>query len=189
MEHSILWQETIDHTKVSPSNTSTPLLIDFFNPEWIGCQQMDTVTYPDEKVIEIVNKHSSPFRIPHTANLEILDRDVEWTPALFMMTPQGILLQESIGFMPPEELVPWILLGKGKMQFQQKEMDHTANLTNSVLSDYPNSHWAPEALYWKSVALFRSTQNASALQQGYDRLKKQYPDSIWAKKAMPYRLL
>lgn len=150
---------------------------------------MDTVTYSNKILIEIVNKHSLPFRIPHTDTMEIIESDVDWTPALFMITPEGKLLQKSTGFLPAEELAPWILLGKGKMQFKQKETNFAANLMEMILSDYPDSHCAPEAFYWSIVARFLSTGNPSVLQKGYGELIKHYPDSLWTKKAMPYRLL
>ncbi|HCY87137.1 MAG TPA: hypothetical protein DHV36_18535 [Desulfobacteraceae bacterium] len=150
---------------------------------------MDTVTYPDKKVVEVVNKYSIPLKVGHDTVLDNVDRDVKWTPQLFLAEPSGKLLADSMGFLPPLELAPWILLGNGRLEFQKGNMNKATNLMNIVVNDYPDSHWAPEAMYLSCVALFNDTHEPEALKKAYTGLTSRYPQSIWSLKAQPYRLL
>jgi TolA-binding protein len=56
-------------------------------------------------------------------------------------------------------------------------------------SDYGESDSAPEALFFDAFSKYKLNEKASFLKEGYEQLLKRYPSSIWAKKALPYRLL
>ena len=47
----------------------------------------------------------------------------------------------------------------------------------------PSADIAPEALYWAGVALYKKTNDPSALAHTAEAFTRQYRDSIWAKKA------
>lgn len=59
-------------------------MIDFFNPELIDSQQMDKITYANEKVIEFVNEKVIPLRV-HSNHPLVVDFHIEWTPALIIL--------------------------------------------------------------------------------------------------------
>jgi hypothetical protein len=82
---------------------------------------MDAVTYPEEKVIEAVNRHVVALRIPHDAEPLSVDFNVRWTPALYILDSDGKTHSGSTGFLPSEEFIPWIILGRGKMHFNHNE--------------------------------------------------------------------
>jgi len=150
---------------------------------------MDAVTYPNDNVAETIHQYTVPLRVAHDKPLKEIPKDLEWTPYLYVVDYKGTILLKSVGFLPAEELVPWILLGCGRMRFEKKEWNMSANIMNIIFSNYPDSHCAPQALYLNTIARFHLTHEPSILKQGYDDIKKYYPRSIWTKKTLPYRLL
>jgi TolA-binding protein len=60
---------------------------------------------------------------------------------------------------------------------------------DKIVSTYPRSAAAPEAMYLRGVVRFKSTHEAEPLKEAFEQLKRDYPASEWAKRAMPYGLL
>lgn len=150
---------------------------------------MDAVTYPETKVVEILNQYTIPLRVRTGPPIKHIDPELDWTPYLAMTDQEGGTIDTSVGFLTPDNLVSWILLGSGKLQFRQEQWHQAVNLFKIVTTDYPQSSHAPEALFFSAVARFRHSHEAPDLKAGYEELQKRYPDSVWAQKALPYRLL
>jgi len=80
-------------------------------------------------------------------------------------------------------------LGMAKVHFDADKFDDALTSLGKILSDYPNSDSAPEAIYLRGVSLYKSTDDPKPLKEAYEKLRDEYPKSEWTKRAYPYRLL
>ncbi|MCF8143301.1 MAG: hypothetical protein K9N21_05215 [Deltaproteobacteria bacterium] len=149
---------------------------------------MDAVTYPDKDVIEQIEKHVIPVRIPFDNPLAE-EFVVKWTPNLLFLDRHRKTHHRVIGFLPPEELIPTILLGVGKTYLETEELDRSLGVLNEMIEKHPLSHAAPEAVYFIGVSLYKKTHKAQPLKEAYEKIQAKYPNSEWVKRAAPYRLL
>lgn len=60
---SIEWQATLGYAEDSANSSRKPILFYYFDPECIGCQHMDVVTYSSQEVVRFVNKYVVPLCI------------------------------------------------------------------------------------------------------------------------------
>ncbi len=150
---------------------------------------MDAVTYPNDKVIEFTQKHLIPLRVAFDAKPLSTDFDVKWTPTLITLDANGKEHQRTVGFLPPEELIPSLLLGIAKSYFNQEKFSEALSNLDKLLADYPKSDAAPEAIYLRGVCRYKSTHDPKPLKGAYEQLQANYPSSEWTKRAYPYRLL
>ncbi|MBI5568422.1 MAG: tetratricopeptide repeat protein [Desulfomonile tiedjei] len=146
---------------------------------------MDAVTYPNKKVVEFVRKNVIPMRVQHDQPLASRFR-VKWTPTLILLDDQGNEVYRNEGFLPPERLVPALMLGMGKVNLESANYDKAISHFKDLVSRYPQSEEAPEAVYFQGVARFRTTKDLKAMKEAYETLSKQYPNSSWTRKAQPY---
>lgn len=150
---------------------------------------MDAVSYPDTKVSEFISASVIPLRLAFDAQPYSTDFNVKWTPTLVTADWAGKEHYRTVGFLPPEELVPSVMLGIAKTHFDLDGFDGAIPLLDKILADYPKSSAAPEAIFLRGVSGYKSTHNPAPLKQAYERLAKEYPESEWAKRALPYRLI
>jgi hypothetical protein len=150
---------------------------------------MDAVTYPKNEVVEFLNKAVIPLRIPSDAKPLADDFNLKWTPMLVVLDWNGKEHQRTVGFLPPEELIPSLLLGIAKTHFDLDQFGDAMVMLDKILSDHGGSGAAPEAVFLKGVCGYKSTHNPSPLKQAYEKLQATYPTSEWTKRALPYRLL
>jgi hypothetical protein len=149
---------------------------------------MDAVTYPKQNVIDMLDRHVIPVRTPFDGELA-REFEAKWTPFLLFLDTNKKAHHKIVGFLPPEELIPAILVGVGKTFFDAQELDRAIKLLDEVIKEHPSSHAAPEAVYFRGVSEYKKTHSAEPLKQVYERLQAEYPESEWAKRAAPYRLL
>jgi tetratricopeptide (TPR) repeat protein len=149
---------------------------------------MDTVTYPENHVIQFIEEHTIPVRVPSDGKLA--DHfNVTWTPTLVILDSGGGEHYRTTGFQNPDELLPMILLGIGKVHFDLGQFEEADKRLDEALAKYPDSDKAPEAIYFRAVSRYKKTEKAEPLKEAYDILRTNYPTSEWAKRAAPYRLL
>lgn len=150
---------------------------------------MDAVTYPDTRVITFITENMIPLRVEYNEQPLATDFNVKWTPTVVTLGPEGKEHHRTVGFLAAEEFVPSLMLGISKVFFDTDRFDDALLRLDKLLSDYPKSDAAPEAIYLRGVSLYKSTQNPKPLKEAYERLKGDHPESEWTKRAFPYRLL
>ncbi len=150
---------------------------------------MDAVTYPDDKVGSFLKDRVIPVRVPYNHKPLAEDFNVQWTPTIVTLDEEGKESHRTVGFLAPEELIPSLLLGIGKSLFEAGRFEEGISAFDELLSEYPKSDSAPEAIYLRGVSLYKSTHDAKPLKGAYEKLAAEYPDTQWTKRAYPYRLL
>jgi tetratricopeptide (TPR) repeat protein len=150
---------------------------------------MDAVTYPVEEVAAFVEQNVIPLRVAFD-NVPLGTRfNVKWTPTLVTLDTDGVERHRTVGFIGPDELIPSLLLGLGKSDFESERFDDAIAKFNRILSLYPKSSAAAEAVFLRGVALYKNTRQPRPLKEAYQTLVAKYPDSEWTKRAYPYRLI
>ncbi len=150
---------------------------------------MDAVTYPDLRVTDFINANLIAVRVPFDSQPLATDLNIKWTPTLITLDSEGKEHHRTVGFLPPEELIASLLLGMAKSSFDTEHFTAALESLEKLLTDYPKSDAAPEALYLRGVCQYKSTHNPKPLKTAYERLQSDYPASEWTKRAYPYRLL
>jgi tetratricopeptide (TPR) repeat protein len=150
---------------------------------------MDAVTYPDDNVSEFVMKNVVPLRALSNAEPLATDFNIKWTPTLITLDANGKEHYRTVGFLPPDEMIPSLLLGIGKTHFELDAFAEAIACFDKIIAEYPKSGPAPEAMFFRGVCGYKSTHTAGPLKEAYEKLTAQYPQSEWAKRALPYRLL
>ena len=150
---------------------------------------MDAVTYPDEKVVGFIEKNVIPLKLDFDSKPAADDYNVKWTPTLITVNGGAKEHHRTVGFLPPEELIPSLLLGIGKIFFDQERITDALKYFEKIVKEYPKSDSTAEALYFKGVSEYKSTHDAKPLKLAYELLQAGYPSSVWTKRAYPYRLL
>lgn len=149
---------------------------------------MGAVTYPNEKVADFVTSRLVPLQVPSDSSLAA-DFKVKWTPTIIVLDFYGREHHRTVGFFPPEEFIPSLLLGMGKVDFDTDQFNDGILHFDALLKEYPRSAAAPEAIYLRGVSRYKASHNAAPLKEAYEKLKADYPASEWTKRAEPYGLL
>ena len=185
---NINWELNIRQALKRARMENKPVMLYFFDTDSIGCEQMEAVTYSNEKVIEFINKKVIPVRM-HLDNPLAADFNIQWTPSLVILDQNRREQYRSIGYLSAEELMPSVLLGICSMYSSSNESIMAVGCYEKILIDYPASIAAPEAVFQRAVSLYKRTHDARPLKEAYSHLQVNYPSSPWTKRAFPYRLL
>jgi thioredoxin-related protein len=184
----ITWETEIANALARGKAEQKCIMLEFFSPQCIGCQQMESATFNDLAVQNFLTDRMIAMQATATSTLAA-DFRVVWTPTVIVLDFYGREHQRTVGFMPPEELVASLLLGVGKSALDNGQYNEAVLQLNTLLNGYPHSAAAPEAVYLRGVSRFKSSQTPAALKECYQQLSSQYPDSDWAKRAQPFSLL
>jgi hypothetical protein len=185
----IAWESDIGKALTKGKTEQKCILLEFFNPECIGCKQMDEVTFADTSVINFMESRLIALRVPIDTHSMVQDFRVFWTPTLITLDYYGREHQRTLGYLPPDEMVASLLLGIGKAALGQGQFNEAGIQFNTLLNGLPGSAAAPEAVYLRGVARYQSSHAVSALQDAYRQLLAEYPGSEWTGRAKPYTLL
>ncbi len=150
---------------------------------------MGAVTYPNDKVVEFIMGNMVPVQVLFNSEPLATNFNVKWTPTLVTLDPEGKEHHRTVGFLPPEELIPSLMLGIAKCHFDTSKFAEAITMLDSLLKEYPKSDAAPEAVYIRGVSEYQSTHSPEPLKKAYERLKSEFPNSEWVKRAKPYSLL
>ncbi len=150
---------------------------------------MGAVTYPDQKVADFINTNLVPVQMLADAKPYADDFTIQWTPVVIILDENGKEHNRTVGFIPPKEFIPSLLLGMLKAKFDAKEYREAINLAENLMREYSGSRAVPEAIYWHGVANFEITHDTQHLKAIHNKLKAEHPSSEWVERSEPYSLL
>jgi hypothetical protein len=150
---------------------------------------MDAVTYPDPKVIDFVNNNVVALRVPADSQPLAGQFNVKWTPVLAVLDQNGVGHRQTLGFFPPEEFIPSLMLGIAKVHFDYDQLEKALEMLHKLQADYPASAAVPQAVFLEGVSRYKHSHEPKTLKDAYEQLKSDFPSSEWTRRAEPYRLL
>ena len=108
---------------------------------------------------------------------------VRWTPTIIFLDVNGNEHHRFIGYLPPEDFIAQLILGKGKVEFNRDDFEKAMQCFQEILVRFPQADASPEAQYFLGVAKYKASHDPKELKNGWEALERDYPNSEWAKKA------
>jgi tetratricopeptide (TPR) repeat protein len=137
-----------------------------------------------------VEKNFTPLQVNFNKNRALVKRyGIKWTPTIVILDSDGDEHHRFIGYLPPEDFVGQIILGRGKTEFNFDRFDQAIQCFQEILVRSPKTDAAPEAQYFLGVAKYKAIHDPKELKMGLEILQREYPKSEWAKKAQVYALI
>ncbi|HWP30564.1 MAG TPA: tetratricopeptide repeat protein [Fimbriimonadales bacterium] len=149
---------------------------------------MGTVTYPDERVINFLEKNFVPVRLDVTEespNIKEWSHKMSqlWTPCLIVLDSDRREARRAYGYLPPNEFIAELKMGLGMISMLRGDYENAYTIFQGVLNNHPDSAVVPEALYWCGVTAYKRDGKAEKLVEHWKELKNRFPQSIWWTKA------
>ena len=139
------------------------------------------MTYPDSCVSSAINEYYVPLQINVDENTELVDRyRVLWTPNIHFMAPEGNVFYHIEGWLPPSEFSALLMVAHAHLFMEQKDFVKAESLFQTVWDKYPQSQFAPEALYYRGVARYKVSHDGGSLKEGWLTLQRFHPQSTWS---------
>lgn len=144
--------------------------------------------WPDERVVRFVNENFLPARVHVKDDAEEFKRygqkyNAQWTPTILLLDPNGEEQWRIEGFLPLEDFLGQLMLGRAQMDFKQGKWAEAEKRFREIVEKLPKSDAAPEALYWGGVSKYKASSDPAALKATAKAFTTRYKDSSWAKKA------
>ena len=144
--------------------------------------------WPDERIARFVNQNFLAARVHVKDTPDEFKRYSEryhapWTPTILALDPDGVEQHRIEGFLPADDLLAQLMLGRARIAFQQQQYAEAERRFREIVEQLPQTDAAPEALYWAGVAKYKATGDPAALKETARAFTKRYQDSTWAKKA------
>ena len=90
------------------------------------------------------------------------------------------------GYLPNNDFNAALRNGLGRIAFVQKKYSDAERWYGDVLARFADSHFAPEAMYWRAVARYKATNDHTVLGKVAEELRSAYSSSVMASKAIPW---
>lgn len=140
--------------------------------------------YPDSKVESFISSTFIPVRFHVKENPEGFERfGAQWTPTILLLDPDGKERHRIEGFLPADDFLAQLHLGLGHAAFGRQKFGEASKHFDEVVSSFPKTESAAEALYWAGVSRYKESNDGAHLKATADAFAKRYSDSAWAKKA------
>jgi len=135
-------------------------------------------------VAEFLDKDAVPVKIHIKEQPQVFERfGAQWTPTLVTFDADGKEVYRFEGFLPADDFLAHLYLGKAKGAFARKDFAEAERQFLEIVERHPRTATAAEALYWSGVSRYKATGDASALRKTAEEFRTRYTDSDWAKKA------
>ena len=90
------------------------------------------------------------------------------------------------GYLPNSDFLAALMNGLGRLAFVRKKYADAERWYGDVVTRFGNTHFAPEAMYWRAVSQYSETHDHTVLAEFAEELRSSYPSSVWASKAIPW---
>ncbi len=148
--------------------------------------------WPDERIVRFVNQNFLSARVHVKDDAAAFKRFSEryqapWTPTILLLDPDGVEQHRIEGFLPADDLLAQLMLGRARMAFQQQQWAEAERRFREIVDTLPQTDAASEALYWAGVAPYKATGDPKSLKETAQAFTTRFQNSTWAKKASVWR--
>ena len=150
---------------------------------------MNTGTYSEEKIQSYLQEEFIPIKSEcfwDRRTEAMKEFNVSWTPTLLVLDTTGREHHRVVGFVPSDDFLAHLKLGKGKLHFDRFRFADALKEFAAVIEQHPMAGALPEAVFLLGVAEYWNTHDPKGLRRAHDTLVARFPQSEWARRAGPY---
>jgi hypothetical protein len=130
-----------------------------------------------------VSERFVPLRLDLYADRSVVrPLNVIWTPTLLVADRRGTVHYRSLNYLPPADFLDMLDIGEANVRLRWAEYDRAIELLAAVPARHPAGPLAPEAIYWRGIAIYLKTHANDAMYAVWQEILDRYPDSIWARR-------
>jgi len=134
--------------------------------------------------VQAISSNFIPVKVHIKEQKQTFERfGAQWTPTLIVLDPDGNERHRVEGFLPAGDFLAQLDMGRAKLAFQRQAFRDAETIFRSICQDRRGTFAAPEACYWAGVAAYKAGGDATRLNETARLLKKEFPESEWARKA------
>jgi hypothetical protein len=151
---------------------------------------MNTGPYSDETVQKFIAEEFIPLKSQcfWDKRTELMKQfDIAWTPTLLVQDATGKEHHRVVGFVPVNDFLAHLKLGKAKMLFNRFRFADAVEGFTTLIEQHPDAGAIPEAIFFQGVATYWKSHDPKGLRRAYDTLAARFPQSEWARRAQPYQ--
>lgn len=90
------------------------------------------------------------------------------------------------GYLPKDEFNAWLELGLARIAFMAKDWAAAEKHFENVLTRFPESKFAPEAVYYRGVSRYSESHDGAELANTASQLSEKYAGSEWQLRSIPW---
>ena len=113
--------------------------------------------------------------------------DSIWTPTVLILDSDGKERWRLEGYLPKDEFRANLEMGLARVSVMKKDWADAEQRYNSIVERFPDSKFAPEAVYWRGVSHYKATNDHTALGDVAKTFAGKYKDSVSAVKSVPWQ--
>ena len=150
---------------------------------------MNAGPYSDKKVQEYLQEEFIPVKSQcfWDKRTEAMKQFlVSWTPNLLVLDALGREYHRVVGFVPSDDFLAHLKLGKGKVLFGRFRFADAFREFSALIEQHPNAGAIPEAIFFTGVTDYWNSHDPKGLRRAYDTLTARFPQSEWTRRAGPY---
>ena len=140
------------------------------------------MTYPDPTVRAALAARFVALNLDHQTDAARRLR-VIWLPTLFVVDHRGTVHYHSVNSVPPADFLDVLDLGEAHARLREgrtRTYARAEQVLGEALARRPSGPLTPELLYWHGIArYFAGHHDHAARDATWQRLREEYPDSIW----------
>lgn len=103
-----------------------------------------------------------------------------WLPTLYVVDKRQVVHYRSVNSLPPADLLDVLDLGEAHARLKEGRSETADRLLTAALARRVRGPLTDELLYWSAIARYFAGHHDHAARDGiWQRLKDDYPDSIW----------
>jgi TolA-binding protein len=138
-------------------------------------------------VSSFINENFVPLSVHVKENPKNFRRfDAFWTPTVLVTDSVGKERWRLEGYLPKNEFRANLEMGLARTAMMKKDWTGAAKRFADIIERYPDSKYAPEAVYWQGVSRYSASHDGSELANAAKTFSEKYKDSVWAQKAVPW---
>ncbi|HEY8484079.1 MAG TPA: thioredoxin family protein [Longimicrobiales bacterium] len=182
----IAWETDLEAALARARKERKPVFLEFIKDPCPECDRLNADTFSDPRVQAEITGRFIPLRLNLRRDRDAVRRyNLFWTPTLYFLDPHGEARAESVGYLPPDELLPLLDYGEAHVVLRRGKFLRAAELFDLLVERYPTSGLAAEALYWAANVHYLITGDEAVLTAKRAELVERYPDSFAAKRVKP----
>ena len=113
--------------------------------------------------------------------------DAVWTPTVVVMDPEGKERWRLEGYLPKDDFRAFLEMGLARVAFIKKDWADAERRYTAVIDNHPDSHYAPQAAYYRGVSRYSASHDAAELANTATVLSENYAGNEWQLRSIPWQ--